>query len=159
MTRSELREHCFKLLFCTDFYPKDETAEQIDQYFDAPVEDETAPEGTEQILHQVVLDIHDSDQLRAKVKDIIEKIPALDREINAVAQGWKTGRMGKVELTVLRLACYEMRYDDQVPLRVAINEAVELAKKFGQADASSFVNGVLARIVTEETEPERADGN
>ena len=56
---------------------------------------------------------------------------------------------GKVELTILRLALYEMKYDEDVPVKVAINEAVELAKKFGGDDSSSFVNGILGKIAKE----------
>ena len=55
--------------------------------------------------------------------------------------------MGKVELTILRLAVYEMQYDEEIPEKVAINEAVELAKKFGRDESSAFINGVLAKLV------------
>ncbi len=55
--------------------------------------------------------------------------------------------MGKVELAIIRLAVYEMEYDDDIPTGVAINEAVELAKKYGTKDSPSFVNGILAKIV------------
>ncbi len=55
--------------------------------------------------------------------------------------------MSKVDLTILRLAVYEIKYDDSVPASVAINEAVELAKKFGQDASSGFVNGILAKFV------------
>ena len=55
--------------------------------------------------------------------------------------------MGRVELTILRLACFELRFDENIPEKVAINEAVELAKKFGGEEAPSFVNGVLAKLV------------
>ena len=54
--------------------------------------------------------------------------------------------MGKVELTIIRLAVYEMLFDEEIPTSVAINEAVELAKKFGQDESSAFVNGVLAKF-------------
>ena len=148
MTRRELREHCFKMLFCADFYPAGETKEQIEHYFDAPEEDEMTPEGVMQVLHNVDLGEKDSDYLKQKTEAIVEKLPELDDRINAVAQGWKTRRMGKVELTILRLALYEMLYDEEVPEKVAINEAVELAKKFGQGESPAFINGVLARLVT-----------
>ena len=147
MTRRELREHCFKMLFCADFYPAGETKEQIEHYFDAPEEDEMTPEGVMQVLHNVDLGEKDSDYLKQKTEAIVEKLPELDVRINAVAQGWKTRRMGKVELTILRLALYEMLYDEEVPEKVAINEAVELAKKFGQGESPAFINGVLARLV------------
>ena len=55
--------------------------------------------------------------------------------------------MGRVELTILRLALYELRYDESVPEKVAINEAIELAKRFGGEEAPSFVNGILAKLV------------
>ena len=55
--------------------------------------------------------------------------------------------MGKVELTILRLALFEIRYDEEVPDKVAINEAVELAKKFGGDESPAFVNGILAKLV------------
>jgi len=55
--------------------------------------------------------------------------------------------MGKIELTILRLAIYEIKFDEDVPAGVAINEAVEIAKKFGQEESAGFVNGVLAKFV------------
>ena len=67
-------------------------------------------------------------------------------KLNEKAQGWDTGRMSKVDLTILRLAVYEICYDEDVPTGVAINEAVELAKKFGQDASFGFVNGVLAKF-------------
>ncbi len=147
MTRRELREHCFKLLFCADFYPAEETKEQMEQYFTEPQEEEDVPDGVGEILHSPALDVFDGGYVRTKVGNIIEKIPELDAAINEIARGWTTRRMGKVELTILRLALYEIRYDPDVPEKVAINEAVELAKKFGGDDAPSFVNGILAKLV------------
>lgn len=147
MTRRELREHCFKMLFCADFYPVEEQTQQLEQYFEAPKEEETTPEGMSQILHCVEMEEKDSNYLLNKTKAAMEKLGLLDDKINQVAQGWKTKRMGKVELTILRLAVYEIDYDEEIPEKVAINEAVELAKKFGGEDAPSFINGVLAKMV------------
>ena len=76
-----------------------------------------------------------------------KQVPEIDESINRVAKGWKTERMGKTDLTILRLAVYEMKYDDEIPVGVAINEAVELAKKFGSDDSPAFVNGILAKLV------------
>ena len=75
-----------------------------------------------------------------------EHLDEIDTLINTHATGWKTSRMNKVDLTILRLAVYEMKWDDDVPVSVAINEAVELAKQFGGEESPSFVNGVLAKI-------------
>lgn len=147
MTRRELREHCFKLLFCTDFYPEAETAEQIEEYFTEPQEEDDVTEGIGEIIHAPALDVFDSGYVKNKVEKINALIPELDAALDEVANGWKTRRMGKVELTILRLALYEMKYDDDVPSKVAINEGIELAKKFGGDDSASFVNGILAKLV------------
>ena len=147
MTRRELREHCFKMLFSANFYDAEEAERQLDNYFDAPEEDETDAEGHTEVLHQVTLEEKDREYLQNRVEQIIEAIPELDAALNQVAEGWKTRRMGMVELTILRLALYEMKKDETVPEKVAINEAVELAKKFGGSDSPAFVNGILAKLV------------
>ena len=82
----------------------------------------------------------------------MDRVPELDARINEVAEGWKTRRMGKAELTILRLALYEILYDEEIPQKVAINEAVELTKKFGGDDSPSFINGVLAKLVRADAE-------
>ena len=66
--------------------------------------------------------------------------------MNKASKGWKTSRMGKVDLTILRLASYEVLFDEDVPGKVAINEAVELAKKFGGDESPAFINGVLGKV-------------
>ena len=84
-----------------------------------------------------------------KTRKIMEKIPELDQMIGSGLKGWRLDRVGKVELAILRLAVYEICFDDDVPAGAAINEAVELAKKFGQDNAGQFVNGVLAQFAAE----------
>ncbi len=148
MTRREMREHCFKMLFGVGFYPAEEAAGQAEQYFASPMEDDTAEDGTTLIVHQVDVKEEDRAFLIARVEGMAEKVPELDQRIDQVAQGWRTRRMGKVELTILRQALYEMVYDSEVPEKVAINEAVDLAKKFGGKDSPAFINGVLAKMVT-----------
>lgn len=81
-----------------------------------------------------------------KFDHIKERIDEIDEKINQVAKGWKTERMGKADLAILRLAVYEMLYDEDVPVKVAINEAVELAKKYGGDESPAFVNGILGKI-------------
>ena len=98
-------------------------------------------------MHKVELKSEDSESLQARSVNIIDKIPEIDAKLNEVAAGWKTKRMGKVELTILRLALFEMLYDENIPEKVSINEAVELAKKFGGNDSPAFVNGILARFI------------
>lgn len=150
MTRREMREHCFKMLFGVDFYPTEETAGQAEQYFNSPEEDDTAEDGSTRVIHHVDMTDEERQFLLDRVEGMAARFPELDEMINKVAQGWKTGRMGKVDLTILRQALYEMEYDSEVPSKVAINEAVELAKKFGGKDSPAFINGVLAKLVATE---------
>lgn len=74
------------------------------------------------------------------------KIEELDEVINAYSKGWKTNRLPKVNLAILRLAIYEIKYVDDVPASVAINEAVELAKKYSGEGDYSFINGILGSV-------------
>lgn len=129
MRRSEIREHVFKLLFRVEFHDAAELAEQDKLYFE-PLE--LAPE------HRKLI----SDRTRL----IEDKLPEIDKKIEELSVGWKKERIGKVELTILRLAIYEALYDDDVPAGVAINEAIELAKKYGGDDSPSFVNGILGKL-------------
>lgn len=87
------------------------------------------------------------DYIAERCQAVREKIPEIDGLINGNTEGWNTARMGKAELAILRLAVYEMRYDSDIPEKVAIDEAVELAKKYGQENSGGFVNAILAKIL------------
>ena len=131
MTRRELRENVFMMLFRMDFHEEGELNEQLNLL----VEDmeNVQPE--------------DLEYIKNKSNDIISKTAELDAAINEATDGWKTTRMAKVELSIIRLAVYEMKYEEDIPSKVSINEAVELAKKYGSDTSASFVNGVLAKFV------------
>ena len=131
MGRRELREQIFKLLFRIEFNEKDEMPEQEELFFQE--EENAASEKDEQYILK-------------KYQDIVSKVDVIDEMINETAKGWETSRMGKVDLTLIRLAVYEIKYDDEIPTGVAINEAVELAKKCGQDNSPSFINGILAKF-------------
>ena len=88
----------------------------------------------------------DCEYIINKFKNITEKLGEIDAAISEVSKGWKVSRMAKVDLALIRLAVYEMRYEEDIPVKVAINEAVELAKQYGTDDSPSFVNGVLAKL-------------
>ena len=133
MKRHELREHVFQLLFRVEFNSREEMDEQVSMYFDGVREEKSLTEKDETYIVE-------------KYKKIVEKIPEIDDMLNASAKGWKTSRMGRVDLTILRLAVYEMKFDEDIPEKVAINEAVELSKKFGGDESPAFVNGVLAHV-------------
>lgn len=88
-----------------------------------------------------------SDAAIERAKGVQENIDEIDEKISAnLRQGWKISRISKVSLAILRLALYEMLYDDSIPVSVSINEAVELTKKYSVEDDASFVNGVLGAV-------------
>ncbi len=131
MTRREIREHVFLILFRKDFHNDAELNEQKELYIS------NLPEPT---MEENIL-------LAERFQAIIDNIDNIDKLISEASTGWKLSRMGKVELTILRLAVYEMRYDDDIPVKVAINEAVEIAKKYGGDNTPAFINGILAKLV------------
>ncbi len=130
MTRRALRESIFRILFRVEFNSIDEMKEQIDFSIDTIDGIEASDE--EYIVH--------------KTNKIISLMDDIDNIIMSISDGWNIDRIGKAELAILRLAIYEMKYDDDVPFKVAINEAVELAKIYCNEDAKSFVNGLLAKV-------------
>ena len=115
MGRREMREHIFKLLFLNEFNGTEEMPQQIQLYFDG-LED----------LNPV-----EQAYMENKYAKITERLEELDSILNEKSAGWKTKRMSKVDLNILRLAVYEMKYDEDVPVKVAINEAIEISKSFG----------------------------
>ncbi|MBR6638164.1 MAG: transcription antitermination factor NusB [Lachnospiraceae bacterium] len=131
MSRRQMREHIFTLLFRRDFHSKEEMQEQIPLYVESQEE----------------LNEADAEELIRRISALLEKVEELDEKISSVTEGWTTQRIGKAEITILRLALYEMLYEEDVPSKVAINEAVELAKKFGGNESPAFINGVLAKLV------------
>jgi transcription antitermination protein NusB len=83
---------------------------------------------------------------RGLVTGVESHLPDIDETIGTVSENWSVSRMPLVDRNILRLATYEVLFEDDVPASVAINEAVELAKVFGGEDSSKFVNGVLGKI-------------
>lgn len=131
MGRREQREQIFKLLFRVEFNLPEDMPEQLKLF----LEDE------ETVTYE-----KDAVYISEKFQKIQEKIPEIDNIINTNTEGWDTTRMGKVELTVLRLGVYELLFDEDIPDSVAINEAVEIAKTYGQENSGGFVNAILAKI-------------
>ena len=125
MKRTEMREHIFRMVFSYEFNSDQEMPQQMQLYFEQ-LDQEPKEE--------------DMAYIRDKALNVILKSEEIDEMLNEHVTGWKTSRMNKVDLSILRLAVYEMKYDEEIPEKVAINEAVELAKKFGGDEAPAFVN-------------------
>lgn len=130
MNRREIREQIFKMLFRVEFYAQEDFSEQYSLFV------EELPDASPA----------DLEYIENKIKSIEKVLEEIDAALNDASDNWKVSRMGKVELTIMRLAVYEMKYEEDMPVSVAINEAVELAKKYGGDESAGFVNGVLAKI-------------
>lgn len=118
------------MLFHKEFYEMEEMKEQCELYI----------EKLEPLSEK------DKDYVCGKVFNIMDKLSEIDADIEEATEGWNLSRMGKVELSIIRLAYYEMCYDESVPVQVAINEAVEIGKIYGGDNSPSFINGVLGKL-------------
>ena len=125
-----MRDHIFKLVFEMEFNSAEDMQAQTELYLG----------GLEDAKEK------DLEYIRDKAEQFGRKLAEIDKLINETVKGWKTTRMNKADLSILRLAVYEMRWDDDVPVGVAIDEAVELAKRYSSEDGPSFINGVLAKL-------------
>ena len=132
MGRHELREQVFKLIFRVEFNALEEMDEQTRLFLEN---------------EESIVDEKDAESIKARYEKVQEKIAEIDTMLDEKAEGWSTKRMGKIELAILRLAVYEILFDEDIPTGVAINEAVEIAKKYGQDNSGSFVNAILAKFV------------
>ena len=134
MERSAIRVQSFKLIYSLEIQKQVELEEQIDLYLEAnDIENKNAKE----YIKDSVLGIEKN---KEEIKKLIEKNLKAD---------WKIQRISKIDLSILKLAIYEIKYKE-IPYKVAINEAVELAKKYGEDASKNFINGILASIVKEE---------
>lgn len=140
MNRHEVRKEVFKAVFMNEFHDTDDMESVIDTFLqgrnNAEAEDLAKNNKTPE----------DEEYIKTKSEAIIAKLPEIDELINKSVDGWKTTRMAKVDLTLIRLALYEIKYEN-LPVGVAINEAVSLADEFGTDNSAGFVNGALAKLV------------
>lgn len=142
MSRRLARESAIKFLFSIDFNKEEDLEEMLGEFFDAPdeqIDDE----------YQDMLSENDIKYAEEVIKGTIDNMQHIDKLIQGNITGWTKDRIIKVDLAVLRLALYEILYRDDIPDSVAINEAIELAKKYSTEESGSFVNGVLGKIVRE----------
>ena len=136
MGRRASRELAMKLLYQLEMQ-KDDREQQKSRFF----EDNTLAEKDKVYINDVV-------------NGVFGRQETIDNMIEVNSKGWKMGRISKVDLSIMRLSIYEICFRNDIPLNVSINEAVELAKKYSNKDAGSFVNGILSNIHKESIEAE-----
>ena len=137
MKRREARQQAFILLFEQSF--SRDTMEQIIDVAEAV---------TEKPLDEFAVRLATGAEAH---------LPELDERISKNSRGWKLHRLSKVSLAVLRLAIYELLFEKDIPVSVSINEAVELAKKYGGEEDAPFVNGVLGSVARECADKPKTD--
>ncbi len=133
MKRSEIRENILKLLYLDDFHDKEELNTQFSLYFD----------GKKEITNE------DQTYIIDKANKILDNKQFIDNQIESVSNRWKVERMDKVDKAILRLAYFEIKMDEDIPDKVAVNEAVELSKKYSSDASPKFINGILSNFVAE----------
>ena len=133
MNRSEIREQAFKLMYSLEIQKNENLEEQVELYLES---NEILDQNAIEYIKDAVFGIEENKE------EIIKKI-----EKN-LKEDWKIERISKIDLVILKLAIYEIKFSE-VPYKVSINEAVELAKKYGEDKSKKFVNGILASIVKE----------
>lgn len=143
MTRHELREQIFKTVFQIPFYDGYVPALDLEDISGKESED------VDDILPEEIQ--KDIDYIDNKVTAIQDRVSEIDNEIDAHSNSWKVARMGKTELAILRVAVYEILFDDDIPNAVAVNEAIELAKVYSDEKSAAFINGVLDGIIKKES--------
>ena len=130
MSRRKMRETIFRLLFPIEFNTREELTEQTEYFFSKNDE----------------IGSKDRRYIEDKLDAILDRQTEIDEKISSICEGWRIERIGKAELSIMRLAVYEILEDADIPVKVAINEAVELSKIYCDAEAPRFVNGVLAKL-------------
>lgn len=133
MNRSSMRELAFKLIYSLEIQQTTQLEKQLELFFESNEIENTA---AKEYIKDAIFGINDN---ISEIENLIKK---------NLKTGWKLERISKIDLSILKLAIYEIKYKE-LPYKVVINEAVELAKRYGEDSSKNFVNGILASIVKE----------
>jgi N utilization substance protein B len=130
-TRSRGRAYALQVLYARDLNPAPSPTYALNEYSD---------------LFELETDLEAIEFARKLVATTIERMAELDEIIQSASRNWRIERMSEVDRNILRLGTCELRFSPEVPEKVVINEAVELAKRFGTDESAAFVNGILDRL-------------
>ena len=148
ISRREFRIHLFEILFSESYYPREKAEEQITIFLENLTNlKEADDEDTHVPYSKTPLSAEEEQELVEKALKIIDVLPEIDKTIESASENWKIKRMNSIDLNILRVATYEILFDETIPDRVAINEAVEIAKLYSGDQSYSFINGVLGKLI------------
>ena len=133
MKRSAIRELTFRLIYSLEIQKVEDLEEQIELYIQC---NEIEEDDAKEYIKDAIIGIKEN---------IIEIQGLIEKNLKA---DWKIDRISKIDLSLLKLAIYEIKYKE-IPYKVAINESLELAKKYGEETSKNFINGILASVVKE----------
>jgi len=140
----KLRDLSMKALFQYNFYPNPDLDAQTRVFLEQ--ENERASEKEDN--YENLMTMEEMDFVENRMKNIYSKVDEIDKLIEEKVEGWSIKRMSRVDLSIIRLAVYEILFDESVPQSLAINEAVNLAKTYGGDESPKFVNGVLSKFAS-----------
>lgn len=143
--RTKARELALQILYELDI-KKEELQPFLDEYWARPFNDGVPDKEIKLFAEKLI-------------KGTIENLDQIDKGISSYAQNWQLKRMAVIDRNIIRMGCFELLFLDDVPPKVSINEAVELAKKYGDTESSKFVNGILDRVNKEKTPPKNSAKN
>ena len=129
MGRKKARDNTFKCVYQLEFDNRD-----IDRILKFCYEENESNDDEKEYIDTVL-------------KGVVNNLKDIDSIILSKLKNWTIQRIAKIDLAILRLAIYEIKYMDNIPPKVSVNEAVELAKMYGNSDSKSFINGLLAKVI------------
>lgn len=147
MSRTGLREQIFKILYSIEIQSKEEEINDIEEIIDLYIESNNI----------------ENEEQKKEIKDMLLDIYKYNNELNDkiiiyLKDGWKLDRVSKINIAILKLSIYELKYTN-TPFKIVINEAVKIAKRFGDEYSTKYVNGILAKIVEENEKIETTEDN
>lgn len=119
------------------------------------------PAITEQVIAEFGLGLDDENKqfVRETVTKVVDNLPAIDKKIVEYAPKWPMGQMSAVDRNILRIGVFELFFNDAIPAKVAINEAIEIAKSYGGQSSGKFVNGILGAMYNDLVKAGRVEGD
>ena len=142
MSRKKARDNAFKCVYELEFGMNENLEKILENCYE---ENDNKPD--------------EKDYIEKVLKGVKENLKEIDDIILSKLKNWPIDRIAKIDLAILRLAIYEIKYMEDIPVKVSANEAVELAKTYGNNDSKSFVNGVIAKVIESKEEENGTEEN